>query len=138
MFIYQAGLAHERIPINKVNWVTDFTLPGSMSNWVAPDADLNDPGSSDDINEDNICPPDITTGLIAYYPFTGNAEDNAGTLDGTPTNGASLTEGRSCESNTAYSFDGSDDFINFSGPAITQTDNFTMSAWVNPATLTQD
>jgi len=69
---------------------------------------------------------------VAYYPFNGNANDAAGSLNGT-VNGALLTTDRFGNTNSAYSFDGVDDAINFSGLPMTNTDNFTLMAWVNPA-----
>jgi hypothetical protein len=69
---------------------------------------------------------------VAYYPFNGNANDAAGTLNGT-VNGAILTPDRFGNANSAYSFDGIDDVISFSGIPMSNTDNFTIMAWVNPA-----
>ena len=67
---------------------------------------------------------------VAYYPFTGNANDAAGTNHGT-VNGAVLTTDRFGNANSAYSFDGVDDFIGTANLATAQTDNWTMMAWVN-------
>jgi len=53
----------------------------------------------------------VTEGLVAYYPFNGNANDESGNgLDGT-VNGATLTTDRNGNANEAYSFDGMDDYI---------------------------
>ncbi|HPI53570.1 MAG TPA: LamG domain-containing protein, partial [Chitinophagaceae bacterium] len=73
---------------------------------------------------------------IAYYPFTGNANDAIGTNHGT-VNGATLTTDRFGNANSAYQFDGVNDIINFANLATTQVDNFTVSAWVNSANLNQ-
>jgi len=51
-----------------------------------------------------------TNGLIAYYPFDGDASDAAGTNNGT-VYGATLTADRFGMPNSAYSFDGASDFI---------------------------
>jgi len=64
---------------------------------------------------------------IAYYPFTGNANDAAGSLNGT-VNGVTLTTDRFGNTNSAYSFDGVDDFISTTNLATSQADNWTMSA----------
>ncbi len=65
--------------------------------------------------------------LVAYYPFTGNANDAAGTNNGT-VNGATLTTDRFGNANSAYSFDGVDDFIglNYNFGPFTE---LTVSAW---------
>ena len=47
---------------------------------------------------------------VAYYPFTGNANDAIGTNNGT-VNGATLSTDRFGNANNAYLFDGVDDFI---------------------------
>jgi len=73
---------------------------------------------------------------VAYYPFTGNANDAAGSLNGT-VNGATLTTDRFGNANSAYSFDGVDDFIGTTGTAISQNQNWTISAWVKAGSLSQ-
>lgn len=85
-------------------------------------------------SENGLCSGD----LVAYYPFNGDANDEIGTLHGTPMGDATLTTDRACIANGAYTFDGDGDFIDFASPAITQTDNFTMTAWVNPTVLNQN
>lgn len=62
-----------------------------------------------------------TSGLVAYYPFTGNANDAAGALNGT-VSGATLTTDRFGNANSAYAFNGSA-AIEFQGPPTTVTDN---------------
>ncbi len=56
----------------------------------------------------------IVDGLISYYPFDGNADDVVGGNNGTPMNGAMLTNDRKGNPESAYLFDGSDDFIKLS------------------------
>ena len=54
-----------------------------------------------------------TNGLVGYWPFNGNANDQNGNgINGT-VNGAALTSDRDGNANSAYSFDG-DDWIQFS------------------------
>ena len=72
-------------------------------------------------------------GVIAHYPFAGNANDTSGNgLHGTVT-GAVLAPDRFGNSNQAYSFNGTSDFISVvDNPALTLGSNpFTMSLWVN-------
>lgn len=54
---------------------------------------------------------DITTGLIAYYPFNGNSDDESGNSNNGTVNGPLLTEDKNGNTNSAYLFDGLDDFI---------------------------
>jgi hypothetical protein len=72
-------------------------------------------------------------GLVAYYPFNGNANDESGNNNnGTVYGGATLTTDRNGNANKAYSFDGVDDYIkvNNSTP-ISNMNEVTMSIWFN-------
>jgi len=75
---------------------------------------------------------DITTGLISYFPFSGNANDVIGGNNGTVYN-ATLTADRFGNPNSAYYFNGSNAHIelannfNFIGMGT----DLTFSAWVN-------
>lgn len=53
----------------------------------------------------------ITDGLIAFYPFDGNAEDYSGNELHGIENGVEARAGRFDQANGALSFDGVDDFI---------------------------
>ena len=61
--------------------------------------------------------PVITNGLVAAYEFSGNADDVSGNGNDGVVNGATLTADRFGNPNSAYSFDGADDYI-------ISTDNF--------------
>jgi hypothetical protein len=78
----------------------------------------------------------LTNGLVAFYPFNGNANDLIGTNSGTPY-GAALTTDRFATPDSAYAFNGFNSTISFQQVPLTQVDNWTMSAWINPASLDQ-
>ena len=59
----------------------------------------------------SIIPESLKEGLVAYYPFNGNAKDESGNGHNGKVNGATLTIDRHGDSNKAYSFDGMDDEI---------------------------
>jgi len=66
---------------------------------------------------------------IAYYPFTGNADDANGINHGI-VNGATLATDRFGNLNSAYSFDGVDDNINLGNSSTFQfTNQLTVSTW---------
>lgn len=65
---------------------------------------------------------------VAYYPFTGNANDAVGTNHGT-VNGATLTADRFGNANSAYSFDGVDDNISINNDPVFSFSNYTISLW---------
>jgi len=74
---------------------------------------------------------DITSGLIAYYPLTGNTDDESGNgYDGT-NNGASTSSNRYNVAGTAFYFDGINDYINTMLPANIFNGDATISMWIN-------
>ncbi len=50
-------------------------------------------------------------GLVGYWPFNGNADDESGNGNNGTNNGATLTTDRNGIANSAYSFDGNSNFI---------------------------
>ncbi len=72
----------------------------------------------------------LENGLVAYYPFNGNANEEMGSgYDGT-VNGATLTTDRFGNSNSAYSFDGNDVITTADGIDTTFTGDFGFSIWL--------
>ncbi len=76
-------------------------------------------------------PLTLTDGLVAYYPFNGNANDESGNGNNGTVNGATLTTDRFVNSNKAYSFDGVNDYIRSNTTIAINTNQATYSAWVN-------
>ena len=75
-----------------------------------------------------------TNGLISWYPFNGNANDESGNGDDGLVTGAVLVTGKSGIANSAYRFDGDGDYIDI-GPnsSFNLTDSgFSFSFWLNP------
>lgn len=87
--------------------------------------------------QDNI-PSWLTNGLVAYYPFSGNAGDSSGNGNHGTVNGATLTTDRFGNNDKAYSFDGVNDYIDFGNLDYISTgtpDEYTVSLWINPFSL---
>ncbi len=63
-------------------------------------------------------PASLNKGLVAYYPFTGNANDESGNGNDGNVRGAILSADRHGQSDRAYAFDGRDDFISASHQAV--------------------
>lgn len=74
----------------------------------------------------------VTDGLIAYYPFNGNAEDQSGNGHNGTVYGATLTTDRFGNTGSAYSFDGIDDYISVDYATTFQLPVITVSAWIYP------
>ena len=81
--------------------------------------------------------------LVGYWKFNAGSgsyaadysgNNNTGTLAG-PTHLPSWVAGQKGQ---ALSFDGTEDYVNFSAAPTTATNNWTMMAWIKPSNLSQD
>lgn len=79
----------------------------------------------------SVVPTTIPNGLVAYYPFTGNANDSSGYNNHGTTFGVALTTDRFGNANCAYSFAGNpNSYIDCgSGVSIQIQKNLTISIW---------
>ena len=74
-----------------------------------------------------------TNGLVGWWPFNGNANDESGNGNNGTVNGATLTADRFGVVDKAYSFDGVDDFLFV--PKENQLTTFTYNTWVKLSNL---
>ena len=78
---------------------------------------------------------DLKKGLVAWYPFNGNANDESGNGNNGVVHGANLTANRFGSENKAYVFNGIDNYIEVpsSSSLLSMEDNnaITASAWIN-------
>ena len=72
---------------------------------------------------------DLSNGLVAYYPFDGDASDASGNGNDGVVNGAVLAAGRSGGPQAAYAFDGVDDYIEITSPNRFDFSAFTVAFW---------
>lgn len=72
--------------------------------------------------------PDTAKGLVAYYPFNGNAEDESGNNFNGTVKGATLTRDRFGDDDKAYFFDGNTGILATLSKQIS-TYCFTLTAW---------
>jgi hypothetical protein len=81
----------------------------------------------------NACPTlsgSLTSGLVGFWPFCGNANDASGNGNNGTVNGATLTTDRFGNTNSAYSFDGVNDFIEMGIPNLPIVNNSrSISVW---------
>jgi hypothetical protein len=73
-----------------------------------------------------------TNGLVGWWPFNGNANDESGNGNNGTVTGASLTFDRFGQPNSAFNFDGSNDYI--TAPR-NYMPNFSVSLWFNISQL---
>ncbi len=89
-------------------------------------------------NNDNIATipsTDLSCNLMAYYPFSGNANDESGNGYNGVVHGASMTTDRHGNTNGAYVFDGVDDYVLISDMG-SQPSSITLSEWFKINSLT--
>ena len=72
---------------------------------------------------------DPADGLVAWYPFNGNAQDESGNGHHGKVIGATLCKDRKGTPDSAYSFDGVDDYIRIEDKDQMNPVSFTVSCW---------
>lgn len=78
--------------------------------------------------------PDVTTGLVAYYPFSGDAGDASGNGNDGSVSNATLATDRHGATGSAYLFNGTDSRITVSAPSGSSLNDpagaLSMAAWI--------
>jgi fibronectin type 3 domain-containing protein len=127
-----------------VNWTgspnVTFGNAFSSSSYVTLSCpELNSGGY--EVNDDatviaNFAEDDLTSGLVAYYPFNrGNATDESGNGNNGTVYGATLATNRFGAANSAYYFNGLSDYISCGNNASLDLTAFSISYWVNYSCL---
>lgn len=80
-----------------------------------------------------------TNGLVAWYPFNGNANDGSPNNNNGTINGATLTTDRFGNQNSAFLFDGIRSYIQVpSSSSLSNVPSITISGWFNASNFTSD
>ena len=122
---------------------SSFQAPSSFAVGTDPDgmaiADLDNDGRPDIVTTNagdntisilqNITTTGPAQGLVAYYPFNGNANDASGNGNDGVVVGASLTTDRFGKANSAYYFDGSSNEISVPSSASLNFSYGTIAFW---------
>jgi len=111
---------------------------GATINWTAPGdsgtysiaCKVSDTNGGQDIDSVSIKVVNKipTEGLIAYWPFNGNADDESGNAINGSVIGATLSSDRHENINSAYSFDGQNDYIETDASKLPTAER-TISIW---------
>ena len=72
-----------------------------------------------------------TNGLVGWWPFNGNANDESGNGNNGTVFGPTMSSDRFNQINSSYYFDGNNDYISTSTSGILGTQNRTISFWLN-------
>ncbi len=134
----ETGFKIERSTTTNTNFIEIATVGANVTtytdNTVSPATTYfyrvrayNANGDSDYSNEVEV--NTLDAGLVAYYPFNGNANDESGNGNNGTVNGATLAEDRCGNPLSAYSFDGVDDFISIS--SFTLSLDYSVNLWYN-------
>ena len=76
-------------------------------------------------------PAFVKEGLVAYYPFNGNANDESGKGNGGINKGATPAEDRHGKPNSSLTFDGKDDYLRIpDDPSLNLKKGLTLAAWI--------
>ncbi|WP_346858431.1 FG-GAP-like repeat-containing protein [uncultured Draconibacterium sp.] len=83
---------------------------------------------------------EVTSLLVAFYPFNGNANDESSNDNNGIVNGAVLTTDRNNATDRAYSFDGINDNIELGRGSnlINDAESFTITSWIYPYEQSDD
>jgi hypothetical protein len=76
-----------------------------------------------------------TNGLVGWWPFNGNVNDESGNGNNGNVNGASLTTDRFGNSNAAYIFDGVNDYIECTDIGISGSLSRSVSFWAKTTSI---
>lgn len=112
-------------------------FPGSIDDVILYDRELSATevsqiyfGSSSPCQGSSL-PTNLLSGLIAWYPFCGNADDESGNGNNGQAIGAMLSQDRFGNTNSAYAFNGTSDYISVQhSPTLSISDSITISCWV--------
>jgi hypothetical protein len=131
----------ERITDRGVTGDYNATVLGATMNTRTGNIDGNFAGRIDDVHIYNrtLSEAEIQAlyresedaGLVAYYPFNGNADDESGNGNHGVVHGATLTTDRFGSEESAYRFDGINDYIEIAdSPSLDIEQQITIAAWV--------
>jgi hypothetical protein len=73
--------------------------------------------------------PGLANGLVGWWPFCGDAEDESGNGNNGTVNGATLTSDRFGNANSAYNFNGNNYITVSDTDALDLINDFTLSTW---------
>ena len=122
-----------------VNYSDNTTLGVSIGPTSSDDSDYNQITETFTLVSKSSPPSsdNLSRGLVAFYRFNGNANDNTSNANNGTVSGAILTKGKDNVSNTAYKFDGVDDYIELPTGLLSGSGDFSISLWINTTASSQ-
>ena len=107
------------------------TTPGNYTVKISTSATCDSTSVAVTVKRAYALPNNLpTNGLLGWWPFNGNANDESGNENHGTVNGATLTSDRNGRLNRAYSFDGVDDYILINNSSTLNPSNITLNVWI--------
>jgi len=114
------------------SWTCDLCPVGTYQYWAID----NTTGVRSNTASFTVTgPSDLNRGLIAFYPFNGNGQDESGNGNDGTADGTTLIQDRFGNPNSAYSFDGVNDYISVPELLSPPIQSFTFSVWASAKAL---
>jgi len=140
---------------NGTNWISIYpAMPASVGStpWLIPNTvstncrvritDVANPSIFDISDNVFTIESQFSFGLVAHYPFNGNANDESGNGNNGTVNGSTLTTDRFGNPNSALAFDGNNNYVFVpSSPSLNMQNSITLVSWVktdNPHLILDD
>jgi len=122
----------------RIEWASSLTRPG-LTNWQClTNIVVQNPTMSADVpmfyRVVGIPAPLVSEGLIAYYPFTGNSDDQSGNAHHGTTHGTALATDRLGNTNAAYLFDGTAAYVEVPDDTQFHLQQLSLCVWLRPNT----
>jgi len=116
------------LAFSRVNYLIRLTEKRTrdLKQWLDTTASTPSPNKCEDLDR-----PDLADGLVAFYPFNGNAIDISGNDNNGTVNGATLVANRLGRPSSAYSFSGQSNWITIpNSPSIDITGPISICGWL--------
>jgi hypothetical protein len=122
------------LSLKEINSLYQMDIPTSQPTNQPSRQPSRQPTTQPTTNPSGSFLPSLRDGLVGYYPFDGNTNDNSGnTNHGRAVGGAVLTKDRFGSDASAYSFNGiSSNIVIPTVKGFASTNNLTLSLWVKP------
>jgi hypothetical protein len=121
---------------NEIDSNFTATVPGFYTVKVSTSANCNSTSEGVTVKRVYLTPNYLpTNGLVGWWPFNGNANDESGNGNNGTVNGATLTADRNGSVNSAYNFDGFFSNIKVVNNNSINVNSLTISGWMNASQL---
>lgn len=119
-----------------INCKSSFDVQGNESGIFQFAASVADTSNNNNVSCNQL-PANLQSGLVGYWPFCGNANDESGNGNNGTVNGANLTTDRFDDIGSSYYFEGNQTISISHNEALNLSSNFSLSLWYNPTIVNE-